>query len=466
MKAIYIILCIIIPNYVVSQIFPEPTGMSGFSNQKKIIDQCEAWTACGFLQIKTNTVARRFTYDISLWNEMYQIYGKEKKLLGCLPSMTCLDCEECEFTWNKFGRITIIRNNNANKHKLQVGWKADKNNENQLLLSAYFHEVINSKDSSKDDNSFPEYWVSHYIKNVHTDTKHYIDMYLSIGMISMIIDYTAVVMRKPGMIPSNNKKSYLMRSFYCGDDLLTDVTNCVPSKSLAIKYTDQKYDKSGFPDRLNQCKVITVNLSEFESEDEHSFYSYEIINGSISDPNLVNFEEGYPNPVKQKCIIKSGADITFAAGKSVKLYKGFHAKADCHFVAKIQKKEKFPGFDDKPKKLNLPPLEQRGCGKSYVSSVNDAIEKTNFDSLSDFSNGIFSIYPNPSHTGLFTLRFNDGESESYAVEVRSTTGNTVFRQDAVHDNAIAVDIRNEPKGLYIVKVTAGNKVYTEKVIVQ
>jgi len=46
------------------------------------------------------------------------------------------------------------------------------------------------------------------------------------------------------------------------------------------------------------------------------------------------------------------------------------------------------------------------------------------------------------------------------------TGKTVFGKTDVTGESLAVDIRGEPSGIYLVKVTAGGKVYTEKVIVQ
>ena len=67
---------------------------------------------------------------------------------------------------------------------------------------------------------------------------------------------------------------------------------------------------------------------------------------------------------------------------------------------------------------------------------------------------------------MLKQQIQNGESKKFDVEVRSMTGKTVFGKTDVTDESLAVDIRGEPSGIYLVKVTAGGKVYTEKVIVQ
>ncbi|NOX48624.1 MAG: hypothetical protein GXO89_16780, partial [Chlorobi bacterium] len=289
-------------------------------------------------------------------------------------------------------------------------------------MSAYFHEV------DWGDKSFPDYFVSHYITNVHTDTEPYIDMYMSLGTIAMIVKENAVVIRKPGMIPEN-KYTFLRRSFFFQEPFV-----CVAKEKMKIEFRNQHYDWSGFPERLNQCKYITVNISEFESGDEHVFYAYEEMYGSISDEKAktdVDYEKGHPNPVKQKCVISSGANITFSAGEKIVLSHGFQAKAGSHFVAKIVNKKKYKGYYDEPKRLNLPPLDQsEPCNKLpdsmyFAREVNNVEDNGFGNSPSNQEN--FHIYPNPSR-GLFTLRFDDGESSGFAVEITNMMGNVVYKK--------------------------------------
>ncbi len=465
MKTLITIIIILFYVGAYSQIFPEPTGMSGtLKKKKKVIDKCEAYASAGWHQIKWPSVARRYKFNIALWNEMYQIKGKEDKIFGCWPTLTCQSCKACSISWNKIGRITFVHNASSNNFKLHLGWKADPEQDHVLKFAAYFHEAfkINWIGSMKD------YHVRHYVNSAHTDTELYIDMFMSLGTIALIVGDKAVVCRRPGMIPGP-KESNLKRTFYFGDDWLPDAENCVTPTSMAVEFRDQEYDKSGFVEKLNNCKKITVNLSEFESGDEQVFYAYEEMLGSILDPSDVNFEEGHPEPIKQKCIISSGADITFSAGEKVILYPGFHAKPGSHFQAKIVKKKKYPGYYDEPKKLNLPPLDQSGtCSKLYdsvyfageINKLEENVKEGYF-----YNKEGFVIYPNPS-SGLFTLRFDDGETDSYSVEVRNVVGKVVFVNKDIHTEVSAIDISKEPAGIYFVKISAGGKIYTEKVVVQ
>lgn len=442
-----------------AQIFPEPTGMAATdSNKGKDIGKCSAWTASGMQAIKTNTVARRYSFGLGIWNELYQVKGK--KWGFCWPNWDCTSCSDCEEGWNKIGRITFVRNTNFNNNKLNVGWRADPNNDHQLKMSAYFHEV------DWEEKNYPDYFVSHYITNVHTDTEPYIDMYMSLGTIALIVKESAVVIRKPGMIP-DNKQTFLTRSFYFGD-----ILKCVVKEKMKIEFRNQHYDWSGFPERLNQCKYITVNISEFESGDEHTFYAYEVMYGSISDAKAetdVQYESGHPNPVRQKCIISSGANITFSAGEKIVLSHGFHAKPGSNFKAEIIKKKKYPGYYDEPKRLNLPPLDQSEPCSKLPDTMNFAREANVFkeqgiDNSSNYPEN-FQIYPNPS-PGLFTLHFDDGENPGFSVEITNMMGNVVYKRENVQVGNTAIDIREQPKGIYFVKVPAGGKVYTGKVVVE
>jgi len=442
-----------------SQVFPEPTGNSATDpDDSKDIGTCQGTTATGYQAIKTNTVARRYSYGLAIWNELYQVKGKKFDI--CSPNFNCTSCSDCEEGWNKIGRITFIRNNDANNNKLHVGWRADPNNDHQLKMSAYFHEVDWGK------KEWPDYFVSHYITNVHTDTEPYIDMFMSLETIAMIINEWAVVMRKPGMIP-DNKQTYLARTFY-----FQEPYKCVSKQKMKIEFRNQHYDWSGFPEALNMCKYITVNISEFKSGDEHTFYAYKEMYGSISNENLgyVQYEAGHPNPVKQKCIISSGADITFSAGESVFLYPGFYAAPGSHFVAEIIQKEKYPGYYDEPKKLNLPPLEQGECSiinRNSEAFYSDTENSENIQYIEEIltEQQFYRLYPNP-HPGIFTINWNGESISQYSIQVMNIMGHLVYERKNLQQGITQVDISTHPKGIYFVKLQAGDKVFTEKVIYQ
>jgi hypothetical protein len=74
------------------------------------------------------------------------------------------------------------------------------------------------------------------------------------------------------------------------------------------------------------------------------------------------------------------------------------------------------------------------------------------------------IFPNPN-SGKFYIRFTDN-SEEYSISVFNSNGQQIFSIECNNSKKVPIDISGRPDGLYFVKVTAGSKTFTEKVIVQ
>jgi hypothetical protein len=73
------------------------------------------------------------------------------------------------------------------------------------------------------------------------------------------------------------------------------------------------------------------------------------------------------------------------------------------------------------------------------------------------------VYPNPNN-GQFTLEFSE-TNQNILVEVFDIMGKKVYsKNSSVSINQI--NIAEQPKGIYLVKVTANNQVFTEKIIYQ
>lgn len=71
-----------------------------------------------------------------------------------------------------------------------------------------------------------------------------------------------------------------------------------------------------------------------------------------------------------------------------------------------------------------------------------------------------SVYPNPNN-GQFTINTNSSEPKD--VMVYDMNGRVVFTMVQTTETSIAVDISNEAKGLYVVKVSDGTNVQTARV---
>lgn len=78
----------------------------------------------------------------------------------------------------------------------------------------------------------------------------------------------------------------------------------------------------------------------------------------------------------------------------------------------------------------------------------------------EYSKNLFSIYPNPS-TGKFNIAFSN-QQQITSVEIYNLFGESVFQKQ----NTNEIDLSSAAKGIYFVKVYAGEKIYTEKIIVE
>ncbi len=79
-----------------------------------------------------------------------------------------------------------------------------------------------------------------------------------------------------------------------------------------------------------------------------------------------------------------------------------------------------------------------------------------------------SLFPNPAHDQV-NLRFIATTTGTYNVTLYNATGKTVVEQKAQFnegENAATFDVLNFPRGLYIVKVSNGDEIYTQKVVIE
>jgi bacillolysin len=74
------------------------------------------------------------------------------------------------------------------------------------------------------------------------------------------------------------------------------------------------------------------------------------------------------------------------------------------------------------------------------------------------------IFPNPSN-GIFTIRSQTNNEEQY-VEVYNMLGAKIHSSAKSKLSAYTVDLSNQSKGIYFVKVYQGEKCTTRKIVVQ
>jgi hypothetical protein len=65
------------------------------------------------------------------------------------------------------------------------------------------------------------------------------------------------------------------------------------------------------------------------------------------------------------------------------------------------------------------------------------------------------MYPNPS-TGEITLQFEPGSVRDKEISIEDALGNIVYRQSAIMDDRLEINLQNLQKGIYIVRITGIN----------
>ena len=75
------------------------------------------------------------------------------------------------------------------------------------------------------------------------------------------------------------------------------------------------------------------------------------------------------------------------------------------------------------------------------------------------------IFPNPSN-GIFTIRSLTSNSEEQYLEVYNMLGAKIHSSSKSKLAAYTIDLSNQSKGIYFVKVFRGEKCVTKKIIVE
>jgi hypothetical protein len=101
--------------------------------------------------------------------------------------------------------------------------------------------------------------------------------------------------------------------------------------------------------------------------------------------------------------------------------------------------------------------------EDYTVIVEDATA-----SIEDFAFSGFNLYPNPS-TGMFTLNLELINTEKVSVQLFDVRGRLINEKNFFNKNTAfseEINFNNTAKGLYLVKITNGNKQTTRKLIIE
>ncbi len=107
-----------------------------------------------------------------------------------------------------------------------------------------------------------------------------------------------------------------------------------------------------------------------------------------------------------------------------------------------------------------PVLNQISCIPSSYKAVNNYSNQV----LQKINNSDFSVFPNPSITGIFNVNLSAEDFVNYKLEVYNTMGQLLLNTSALSNSAIKIDISNYPAGIYFLKATTNGTIVTKKII--
>jgi len=99
-------------------------------------------------------------------------------------------------------------------------------------------------------------------------------------------------------------------------------------------------------------------------------------------------------------------------------------------------------------------VDTSACENIVVVGIDE--ESTNFN---------VSIFPNPTN-GLITINFNDGVSQETNYTITSIEGKVITNQTNIVTNNVIIDLSNESKGVYFLKINSENNNAVYKLIKQ
>lgn len=88
--------------------------------------------------------------------------------------------------------------------------------------------------------------------------------------------------------------------------------------------------------------------------------------------------------------------------------------------------------------------------------------------IGESSSNNFAVYPNPT-TGYFNITFDELPSNNSVVQVISMNGQVVYRETISKfsgKNTMAINLKGQPKGIYLLSLISGNKKVDKKIVLK
>jgi beta-glucanase (GH16 family) len=217
-----------------------------------------------------------------------------------------------------------------------------------------------------------------------------------------------------------------------------------------------------FPSEDNEMHVIINNGVGYDRGTYPQDFVVDYIkvyekSDCYTDRTLCTYYPPYPPVISSKTIttgpscnftITSGQDVEMKALNNIELKPGFKSNTGSHYLGHITYCENYE-------------VKTSAEGSGPVRSNPNAFADILPDS--DKNATLIEVEPNPNN-GLFALTTK--EEGKKTVVVYDVSGKTVFQRDNVFGQNIDIDIVDQPKGIYFVKVISGSDVQVKKIINQ
>ena len=142
--------------------------------------------------------------------------------------------------------------------------------------------------------------------------------------------------------------------------------------------------------------------------------------------------------------VESGGNLTLRAGDQIRVLPGSHIKQGAKFYTSIDSQ--------------CSTIDQQNAAK-----IRNTVNQNNTSLVKNYDSEI-KVYPNPT-TGQIAIELGTISTSAF-VEIYDVMGKKVFAA-TTSENNLQIDISNQPKGIYLVRVVDGGKVvFTEKTIYQ
>ncbi|MFH2141718.1 MAG: T9SS type A sorting domain-containing protein, partial [Bacteroidota bacterium] len=153
----------------------------------------------------------------------------------------------------------------------------------------------------------------------------------------------------------------------------------------------------------------------------------------------------------QNCIVEDNAHVYAQAGNQIRFKHGTHLEAGSYVHAYLDNCT----YKNSNQDINT-------VYKFADKEVDDYLEQgLKIDSLMDLQ---LSIYPNPNN-GKFKAIITGHFNENISLSITNMLGEKIYSKTNIISTEIPINISDQPKGIYFIKIITGDKEFKEKIIV-